>query len=80
MTNNVDAELLIREVAKRPIIWDTSNEEYMDKHKKNAMWVEVCSSLMEDFETKDEAQKKLICKYYFQCKYIIFSIVTNIIY
>lgn len=60
MSKNIDPELLISIIERKPIIWDTSIEEYKDKHKKNAAWVEVCSYLIQNFETKDEAQQKLI--------------------
>nr|CAI5846164.1 unnamed protein product [Callosobruchus analis] len=30
----VDSELLINEVQKRPVLWDTTSELYKDKNKK----------------------------------------------
>lgn len=61
--NNVDTKLLISEVEKRTIIWDTSHEDYKDKNKKNEAWIEVCSTLIENFVTTSEAKQKLIRKY-----------------
>jgi hypothetical protein len=62
---NVDARLLISEVEKRPVIWDKSYEGYKDKIKKHTAWVAVCECLVQDFNTKHEAQQKLFCKNYF---------------
>ncbi|XP_012277721.1 uncharacterized protein LOC105698239 [Orussus abietinus] len=60
MSGNVDCELLISEVQKRPSLWDTSHEDYKDKHKKNSAWVEVCACLIENFATKSTALQKVI--------------------
>ncbi|XP_035735358.1 uncharacterized protein LOC118447479 isoform X3 [Vespa mandarinia] len=60
MANNVDTGLLISEVEKRAVIWDTSNEYYKDKNKKNAAWDEICSTLSRNYKTECPTQKKLI--------------------
>ncbi|XP_043668534.1 uncharacterized protein LOC122629305 [Vespula pensylvanica] len=60
MANNVDTELLISEVEKRGVIWDTSNEYYKDKNKKNAAWDEICSGLLKNYKSESQMQKKLI--------------------
>nr|CAH7715861.1 unnamed protein product [Callosobruchus chinensis] len=33
----VDSELLINEVQKRPVLWDTTSELYKDKNKKKTL-------------------------------------------
>nr|CAI5856931.1 unnamed protein product [Callosobruchus analis] len=33
----VDSELLINEVQKRPVLWDTTSELYKDKNKKTLL-------------------------------------------
>ncbi|XP_047351559.1 uncharacterized protein LOC124949854 isoform X1 [Vespa velutina] len=48
------------EVEKRAVIWDTSNEYYKDKNKKNAAWDEICSTLSRNYKTECPTQKKLI--------------------
>lgn len=62
---NICTETLITEVEKRPELWDTSNENYRDKNKKNATWVEVAMSLIQQYGNENETQQKLICKNYF---------------
>nr|CAI5828261.1 unnamed protein product [Callosobruchus analis] len=49
----VDSELLINEVQKRPVLWDTTN-----KNKKNTAWAEVCTVLLEDFEAKTDSEQR----------------------
>lgn len=53
---SIDGELLISEVEKRPTLWDTSNENYKDKTKKNSTWIEVASSLLSNFKNENGAQ------------------------
>jgi len=61
---NIDGEFLINDVQKRPLLWDTSNEDYKDKNKKNSAWFEIALSLLSNFNEENEAQQKLICKYF----------------
>jgi hypothetical protein len=42
-------EQLISEVEKRPVLWNTSDESYKDRNKKNEVWLKVTSALYEDF-------------------------------
>lgn len=58
----MDVELLISEIEKRPVIWDTSNEDYKNKPKKADAWVDICCTLFEDYAFKSEAEHKLIGK------------------
>lgn len=66
MDINIDIEILISEVGKRELIWNTSNEDHKDKNKKNAAWVEICSILLRNYDSESQTQQKLIGKYYFR--------------
>lgn len=59
----IDTELLIEEVRRHPELWDVGSEDYKNKNKKTAAWIEVCSTLIPDFETKEEAIKNALGKY-----------------
>lgn len=59
----IDTELLIEEVRIHPELWDVSCEDYKNKNKKTAAWIQVCSTLIADFETKEEAIKNALGKY-----------------
>lgn len=39
--NNIGCKVLINEVQKRPLLWNTADENYKDKIKKNTAWIEV---------------------------------------
>jgi hypothetical protein len=43
---NINSEFLINEVQKRPLLWDTSNEDYKDKNKKKSARFEIALSLL----------------------------------
>lgn len=58
----IDPELVISEVEKRVVLWDSSSEDYKDKNKKNNAWKEVASSLFETFASKTDAEQKILGK------------------
>ena len=57
-----DTELLILEIQVRPVIWNSSLEDYRNRIKKNDAWIEVCTAMHPDFKSLENAKKKLICK------------------
>lgn len=60
----MDIDLLIAEVQKRPVLWDTTDEEYKDRNRKNTAWIEVAEAVCsEDFKRKQEAEQKVFGKY-----------------
>lgn len=59
---NISNKLLIREVEKRPALWDALNEDYKDKQRKKAAWIELTLLLLPNFKNEDEANQKLIRK------------------
>lgn len=61
----MDIDILISEVEKRPVIWDTSSEAYKDRNKRNESWIEVCQALYSDFDDKLQAEKETKREYYF---------------
>lgn len=58
----METEQLISEVEKRPVLWDTSNEDYKDRNKKNEAWLNVTSALYDNFSNNTETEKKVIGK------------------
>ncbi|KAL3283360.1 hypothetical protein HHI36_006508 [Cryptolaemus montrouzieri] len=54
---DINAELLISSVEKRPYLWDKSICDYKDKLKTNAAWKEVCAILREDFGSLSDPEK-----------------------
>ncbi|KAG5887685.1 hypothetical protein JTB14_015588 [Gonioctena quinquepunctata] len=46
------------EVQKRRVLWDTTDEEYKDRNRKNTAWIEVAEAVCsEDFKTNQEAEQ-----------------------
>jgi len=62
--------LLISEVQKYEVLWNTADEDYKDKVKKNGAWIKVASSLINSFIDENEAQQKIISK----CFFIIYNV------
>jgi len=58
----METEQLISEVEKRPVLWDTSDEDYKDRNKKNEAWLNVTSALYDYFSINTETEKKVIGK------------------
>lgn len=62
----------INEVQKRPLLWNTADENYKDKTKKNTAWREIAVSIISKFQEKNDSEQKVICKYFlFFIKYLI---------
>ena len=58
-----DIEHLIIEIKNRPIIWDSSSNEYKNKIRKTDAWEEVCIAIKgDDFNEASEQMKKQIRK------------------
>jgi hypothetical protein len=70
-TYNIDCEMLINEVQKRSLLWNTADENYKDKTKKNTAWSEIALSFINDFQEKNESEQKVICKYFLFFDYVI---------
>jgi len=41
MAANIDCEILINELQKRPLLRNTADENYKDNTKKNTAWREI---------------------------------------
>jgi hypothetical protein len=59
----MDIELLIHEVFQRPVLWDTTTEEYKNKHMKTTAWGEVACALFPDMQQTTAAEQKMMRKY-----------------
>jgi hypothetical protein len=44
-----DVEHFIQDVRERLSIWDSSSQEYSDRSKKHACWLEICRIHYTDF-------------------------------
>lgn len=58
----MEAEIIIAEVKKRPVIWDSSEECYKNKAMKNDAWMAVASNVDTNFKTMSEAEQKTVSK------------------
>ncbi|XP_050345151.1 uncharacterized protein LOC126770053 [Nymphalis io] len=52
-----DVDFLISLIEERPVLWDTSNEDYKNKFIKQDAWKDVCKSLFTNFEEKENNEK-----------------------
>ncbi|XP_075740730.1 uncharacterized protein LOC142786998 [Rhipicephalus microplus] len=52
-------ELLIAEVAKRPILWDVKSKHFRNKQKKMILWEEVAEILKEVDGSRESRKKEL---------------------
>jgi hypothetical protein len=43
--SNMDIEMLMHAVYQRPVLWDTSTEEYKNKKNKTTAWGEVACAV-----------------------------------
>ncbi|KAL1489057.1 hypothetical protein ABEB36_014002 [Hypothenemus hampei] len=59
MNMDIDIDLLIGEVEKRRVIWDTLSEEYKNRNKKQEAWILVCRCLFENFDEKLQSEQQL---------------------
>jgi hypothetical protein len=59
----MDIEMLINEVYQRPLLWDTSTDDYKNKNKKTTAWREVARAVFKDMKKNTEAEQEMICKY-----------------
>ncbi|XP_042863829.1 uncharacterized protein LOC122248078 [Penaeus japonicus] len=62
MASYRDTEQLITEVQTRPILWDSTMEDYKDKNAKVEAWLNVCRAIDEDFEEKGKTEQNYIGK------------------
>ncbi|KDR17414.1 uncharacterized protein LOC110831754 [Zootermopsis nevadensis] len=53
-----DVEHFIRNVRDRPSIWDSSSQEYSDRLKKHACWLEICRIHYADFDEMVEKKRR----------------------
>lgn len=56
-------EAIITEVKKRPLLYENiSSEEGADGHE--LLWVEVCTAVVPNWNTLNQAKKSMIGKFY----------------
>lgn len=58
----MEAEQIIAEVKKRPVIWDSTEECYKNKAMKNDAWLEVAANLEKNFKNMSEVEQKSVRK------------------
>ncbi|XP_064108274.1 uncharacterized protein LOC135216735 [Macrobrachium nipponense] len=54
----VDCERLIKEVEKRPALYDFKLKDYCDKHVRRKLWTEVCEAVFSDWNYLTSETKK----------------------
>lgn len=59
----IDTEQLIREVQKRPAIWDLRNPLYKERDVKQSCWVGIMKTLFDDVDDWTQEQKEKTSKY-----------------
>lgn len=55
---DIDCEISINEVLKRPLMWNTACENYKEKTKKKTAWSEITISFISDFQDKNVSEQK----------------------
>jgi hypothetical protein len=53
-----DIELLIWLVEARPVLWDKTDDIYIDRIETKKAWKEVCTYLQEDLEALGNVKKR----------------------
>ncbi|CAG9853855.1 unnamed protein product [Phyllotreta striolata] len=56
---DINVPVLLREVEKRPLLWDKWHEDFKERLKKNIAWTEVCEVLFDDYNNMEESQQKI---------------------
>ncbi|XP_028136291.1 uncharacterized protein LOC114331031 [Diabrotica virgifera virgifera] len=60
--DNLDLELFIGEIEKRPSLWDSSSDDYKNRQLKGNDWKEVCENIIDNFNEKDDLEQQAISK------------------
>lgn len=55
----VDAEMLISFIQKRPVLWEKTLDIFKDRTATRNAWREVCVEVNNDFDTMDENEKNI---------------------
>jgi hypothetical protein len=63
MDGELEVELFIEGIKKYSEIWDITCEQYRDKSKKRAAWINVCNIFHNNFKEKTDEEKNNIGKY-----------------
>lgn len=67
---NIDCGILINEVQKRPLLWNSADVNYKDRTKKYTAWREIALRFKSDFQDKNESEQKVISKYFLFFDYV----------
>ena len=58
-----DIDLLISLVEARPVLWDKTDDNYIDRKETKKAWKDVCMCLQEDFEVLGDVQRNAFGEY-----------------
>ena len=58
-----DIDLLISLVEARPVLWDKTDDNYIDRKETKKAWKDVCICLQEDFEVLGYVQRNAFGEY-----------------
>ena len=58
-----DIDLLISVVEARPVLWDKTDDIYIDRKETKKAWKDVCICLQEDFEVLGDVQRNAFGEY-----------------
>lgn len=58
MSVDLDVDLFIAEIQKRPALYDKSLQEYAEKNIKDKLWAEVCEVMLENWKTMTPQEKR----------------------
>lgn len=54
----IDTELLIKQIEKRPALYNKQLKEYSDRNVKEKLWAEVCLHVIPNWNELDAKEKK----------------------
>lgn len=57
---SVDIIKLIKEIEKRPEIWNTHSKEYSDRNRRKEAWFDICHVIIPNFTYKTELETDAI--------------------
>ena len=75
----IDSEQLIKEVEKRPALYNIQLKEYSDRNIREKMWGEVCSLVVpnwtelstKDKKINDELKLTYLLLYFYACNFLL---------
>ncbi|CAI6368960.1 unnamed protein product [Macrosiphum euphorbiae] len=74
-----DTELFILKIEKEECLWKTNSKEYMvDRYVKAKAWINVASSMFDEWESFNKEEQELKGKFNFKLFYYKLKVYENV--